>query len=165
MIPGVRFPTTIQQPSLNDYGPKFAAQKIITIEPPKVLQGYKVLVPKSDAGGNDLGMLLAAGGGGSARNATPAGTCAARSVGADGMLTNLQGSFIPFATDGKSADPRRSVQDRYADAKAYRKQLDEACQRLIDARYILAEDRLRYDAHGTALVEFRNRKITSQTPR
>src|SRR5439155_3030557 len=35
-IPGVRFPTVIQQPSLNDYGPLFASKRIITIEPPKV---------------------------------------------------------------------------------------------------------------------------------
>ena len=56
-IPGVRFPTTIQQPSLNDYGPRFAAEGIITVEPPKVLKNYVVLVPKGDVDGNDLGML------------------------------------------------------------------------------------------------------------
>ncbi len=57
-LPGVRFPTVIQQPSYNDYGPTFASKRIITIEPPKVKGTYKVLVPKGDADGNDLGMLL-----------------------------------------------------------------------------------------------------------
>ena len=152
-IPGVRFPTTIQQPSLNDYGPKFAAQRIITIEPPKVLNDYKVLAPKSDADGNDTGMLLPA------EVAVPLGTFTGwnlrrKEVGADGMLTNLQGSFIPFTTDPKSTDPRPPVQNRYADAKFYRQQLDEACERLQSERYLLAEDRPRYAAYGAALWKF-----------
>ena len=152
-IPGVRFPTVIQQPSLNDYGPKFDSQRIITNEPPLVKSDYKVLVPKGDPDGNDQGMLLPP------EVAVPLGTYTGwnlrrKSAGADGQLSILQGSFIPFATDPKSADPRPLLANRYADAKFYRKQLDEACERLIEARYLLAEDRPRYDAYGTALWNF-----------
>ena len=43
-LPGVRFPTVIQQPSFNDYGPKFHTFGIITNEPPTVKGDYKVLV-------------------------------------------------------------------------------------------------------------------------
>jgi hypothetical protein len=152
-IPSVRFPNVIQQPSYNDYGPKFAAQGIITIEPPKVKGDYKVLVPKGDPDGNDLGMLLPP------EVAVPLGTFTGwnlrrKEVGAEGMLSNLQGSFIPFTTDAKSSDPRPPVQKRYADVKFYRQQLDGACARLINERYMLAEDRPRYGAYGTAVWNF-----------
>ena len=139
-IPGVRFPTVIQQPSLNDYGPLFATKRIITIEPPKVKSDYKVLVPKGDSDGNDLGMLLPP------EVATPLGTFTGwnlrrKEVGADGALTNLQGSFIPFPIAEKTADPRPTVQKRYANVKIYRGDLDDACGRLIQSGYLLAEDR------------------------
>ena len=152
-IPGVRFPKVIQQPSYNDYGPSFAAKKIITIEPPKVVGDYKVLVPKGDADGNDTGMLLPP------EVAVPLGTFTGwnlrkKEVGADESLANLKGSFIPFTTDAKSADPRPPVSKRYADVKFYRQQLDEACERLVNERYLLAEDRPLYGPYGAALWKF-----------
>lgn len=156
-IPGVRFPTVIQQPSFNDYGPLFAPQRIISIEPPKVKGDYNVLVPRGDADGNDQGMLLPP------EVAVPLGTYTGwnlrkKSIGADGALMNLQGSFIPFPLDDKTKDPRPPISKRYADVKAYRLHLDEACERLVDDRYLLAEDRPRYGAYGTALWEFVNKK-------
>ena len=155
-IPGVRFPLAIQQPSYNDYGLQFASKGIITIEPPKVKGDYTVLVPKGDADGNDQGMLLPP------EVAVPLGSYTGwnlrkREIGADGALMSLQGSFIPFPT-GDSADPRPPLSKRYADVKFYRQQLDEACERLVNERYLLAEDRPRYGAYGTALWEFVTKK-------
>lgn len=152
-IPGVRFPLVIQQPSFNDFGPRFAAKKIITVEPPKVKGDYKVLVPRGDADGNDQGMLLPP------EVAVPLGSYTGwnlrkKAVGADGALANLQGSFIPFPLADKTADPRPPISKRYADVKFYRQQLDEACERLVNERYLLAEDRPWYAAYGTALWEF-----------
>jgi hypothetical protein len=152
-IPGVRFPRVIQQPSYNDYGPKFATHGILTIEPPKVIGNYKVLVPRSDPDGNDQGMLLPP------EVAVPLGTFTGwnlrkKNIGADGALASLQGSFIPFTTDAKSADPRPPVSKRYADVKAYRGHLFGACERLVNERYLLAEDQPRYSAYGTALWKF-----------
>ena len=152
-IPGVRFPRVIQQPSYNDYGPKFATQGVIMIEPPKVIGNYKVLVPRSDPDGNDQGMLLPP------EVAVPLGTYTGwnlrqKNIGADGALASLQGSFIPFPTDAKSADPRPPVSKRYADVKAYRGHLFDACERLVSERYLLAEDQPRYAAYGTALWKF-----------
>jgi hypothetical protein len=156
-IPGVRFPTVIQQPSYNDFGPQFAAKRIITIEPPKVGEAYKVLVPRGDADGNDQGMLLPP------EVAVPLGTFTGwnlrkKEVGADGALANLAGSFIPFPTAEKSDDPRPPIAKRYADVKNYRLHLDEACERLVLDRYLLAEDRPLYGAYGTALWEFVTKK-------
>ena len=146
-IAGVRFPTTIQQPSFNDYGPDFATKRIITIEPPKVIADYKVLVMKSDKNGNDLGMLLPP------EVAAPLGTYTGwnlrrQEFGADGMLTNLQGSFIPFGNDPS----------RIGDKDSYGPRLDQVCERLVKGRYMLAEDRPRYAAYGAALWKFATEK-------
>ena len=46
------------------------------------------------------------------------------------------------------------VPARYADVKAYCQRLDETCERLVKARYLLAEDRPRFAAYGTALWGF-----------
>lgn len=152
-IPGVRFPKVIQQPSLNDYGPTFLTKGILTREPPTVLKRYTVLVPRNDADGNDQGMLLPP------EVAVPLGSYTGwnlrrKTIGADGALASLQGSFIPFPKDAKAGDPRFPVAKRYEDVKFYREQLDAACERLVDERYMLAEDRPRYQAHGTALWQF-----------
>jgi len=149
-IGGVRFPTTIQQPSFYNYGPMFASRGIVSIEPPKKIDDYRVLVPRGDADGNDLGMLQPP------EVAVPLGTYTGwnlrrKEAGADGMLTNLQGSFIPFSFDANVKDPRPTVGNRYADVKAYCRQLDDACERLIKGRYLLAEDRPRYGAYGAAI--------------
>ena len=152
-IRGVRFPSVIQLPSYNEYGPMFAGKRIITTEPPKVKGDYKVLVPKADADGNDLGMLLPA------EVAAPLGTYTGwnlrrKEAGAGGALTSLQGSFIPFPTAKNTGDPRPTVLRRYNNVKVYRSELEDACDRLIDDRYLLAEDRTPYLIYGTAIWDF-----------
>lgn len=152
-IPGVRFPTVIQQPSFNDYGPMFLSRSIISVEPPRVIADYVVLVPKSDADGNDLGTLLPP------EVGVPLGTYTGwnlrrKEFGADGALTNLQGSFIPFPRDTKKNDPRSSIDKRYAGLKDYRSHLDDVVANMVRERYLLAEDRPRYQAYGEALWKF-----------
>lgn len=152
-IPGVRFPKVIQQPSYNDYGPDFLLKKIISIEPPKVIADYKVLVPRSDADGNDVGTLLPP------EVAVPLGTYTGwnlrrKEFGADGALTSLQGSFIPFPTKASSDDPRAPIGKRYQDVKAYKTHLDDVCANMVKERYLLAEDRPNYQAYGEAIWKF-----------
>ncbi len=152
-IPGVRFPKVIQQPSYNDFGPDFLTKKIISIEPPKVIADYKVLVPRSDADGNDVGTLLPV------EVAVPLGTYTGwnlrrKEAGADGMLTSLQGSFIPFPVMAKKDDPRTPISKRYDDVKSYRMHLDDVAANMVKERYILEEDRPRYQAYGEAIWKF-----------
>src|SRR5206468_6017748 len=121
-------------PSYNDYGPQFATKRIITIEPPKVKGDYKVLVPRSDADGNDVGMLLPP------EVAVPLGTYTGwnlrrKDVGADGALANLAGSFIPFPAKENTTDPRPSVTKRYGDVKNYKVHLDDVCANMVKERY------------------------------
>jgi hypothetical protein len=152
-IPGVRFPKVIQQPSYNDYGPDFLTKKIISIEPPKVIADYKVLVMRSDADGNDVGTLLPP------EVAVPLGTYTGwnlrrKEFGADGALTSLQGSFIPLPVMAQKDDPRTPISKRYEDVKVYKMHLDDVCANMVKERYLLAEDRPRYQGYGEALWKF-----------
>jgi hypothetical protein len=155
-ISGVRFPKVIQQPSFNDYGPSFLTQKIITTEPPVVKADYKVLVGKCDKDGNSLGMLSPP------EVAVPLGTFTGwnlrrKEFGADAQLTNLLGSFIAFEagiSEVSKADPRREVTGRYDSMQTYLKRLDDQCQGMVAARYLLEVDRPRYAGYGTAIWNF-----------
>ena len=153
-IPGVRFPKVIQQPSYNDYGPLFATKRH---HHDRAAEGDRATTrcwcPKSDADGNDLGTLLPP------EVAVPLGTYTGwnlrRKVSAPTECSRvLQGSFIPFAVKESPMDPRPPIGKRYADVKLYRQQLDEACGRLVNERYLLAEDRAHYGAYGAAIWDF-----------
>ena len=142
-IPGVRYPEVIQRPHLLDHGPEFESKGILTVHPPKILNHYVVLVPKSGPDGNDLGCLLPP------EVATPLATYTGwnlrrRDVGAEAQLASLAGSYIPFpktkAERAKTGDPRPSIEERYGTFEAYRKQFAAGCNDLVKQRYLLQED-------------------------
>lgn len=142
-IPGVRYPDVIQRPSARDYGPEFRSKGIITVEPPRVLGHYTVLVPKCGPDGNELGTLLPP------EVAAPLATHTGwnlrrRDVGAEGMLALLMGSYLPFpktrAERDATGDPRESIAERYGNFAAYQKQFAAACDDLTRRRYLLPED-------------------------
>src|SRR5262249_27924056 len=116
-------------------------------EPPVSLGNYTVLVPKSDADGNDLGCLLPP------EVMVPLATYTGwnlrrRDVGAEGMLASLMGSYIPFprtANERKvNCDPRKSIEERYATFDEYKKRCEAACAELVKKRYMLQEDADRF---------------------
>ncbi len=142
-LPGVRYPQVIHRPLIADFGPDFESKGILTVEPPRILGQYVVLVPKSDADGNDLGTLLPV------EVAVPVATYTGwnlrrRDVGAEAMLANLSGSYIPLprtrAERRKTGDPRPSIAERYGSFTHYCKQWDDVCKDLVRRRYLLAED-------------------------
>jgi hypothetical protein len=142
-IPGIRYPSVIQQPVFCDYGPKFRETGIIAQEPPKVLGHYKVLVPRSDTSGNDRGTLnvpdvtvpLATYTGWNLRR---------KEAGAEEALAILIGSYIPFARTKaereRSGDPRLSIEERYPSFDVYRKAYASACAALEQRGYLLPQD-------------------------
>jgi hypothetical protein len=159
-LPGVRYPEVIQRPQALDLGPDFATRGIITVEPPRIVGNYVVLVPKSDHDGNDLGTLLPA------EVGVPLATFTGwnlrrRDVGAEGMLASLAGSYIPFARTRaereKLGDPRPSLQERYGSFEEYRKRFAASCRELVKRRCLLEEDARR-------LVEERDRFRPLFTP-
>ncbi len=142
-VPGVRYPHVIQQPVFADYGPKFRETSIITREPPKVLDDYKVLVPRSDADGNDRGTLNIP------DVAVPLATYTgwnlrSKSAGAEDALAILLGSYFPFARTRaereRSGDPRPSLEERYNSFEAYRRAYADACAGLQRRGYLLPPD-------------------------
>jgi hypothetical protein len=142
-IPGVRYPEVIQQPSATYFGPLFLTKGIITIEPPQIKGEYVTLVPKSGKDGNDLGCLLVP------DVAVPLATYTGwnlrhRSVGAEGQLVSLTGSYIPFPKTKKdretTGDPRLSIEERYGNFDTYYGEYDKGCAALLKQGYLLKED-------------------------
>lgn len=149
-IPGIRYPEVIHEPLCLDYG--FSREGIINFEPPEVIGKYVVLVPKSGSDGNDLGTLLPP------EVGVPLATYTGwnlrrREFGAEAMLANLLGSYIPFAKTKAermaNGDPRPSLEERYETSASYQKQFGENCTRLIKGRYLLEEDAQRLIAART----------------
>ena len=57
-IPGVRFPTVIHQPNDWFYGDRWeSTRSMIELHPPQMRNDYRVLVPKTDSDGNEIGCL------------------------------------------------------------------------------------------------------------
>jgi hypothetical protein len=142
-LPGVRYPAVIQRPHQLDHGPEFRSRGILTVLPPQIVGDFTVLVPRSDADGNDRGCLLPP------EVAAPLATYTGwnlrgREAGAEDMLASLAGSFIPFPRTREereaTGDPRRSIAERYQSLDAYRQRFRAACAELVARRCMLAED-------------------------
>ena len=142
-LPGVRYPTVIQQPELLDYGKSFEKQRRIERHPPlRTGKLYGVRVPALDADNNERGALqmpsvavpLATFTGWNLRN--PA-------IGAPGELLRLTGGRIPFprtaAERERTGDPRRAVAERYGSFEDYLAQYMAAAGGLEAAGYLLPE--------------------------
>ena len=142
-LPGVRYPTAIQQPDHLDYGEEFAAKRRIDQQPPtRTGQRYGVRVPALDEDNNGLGVLrmpavvapVATYTGWNLRN--PA-------IGAPAAPLGLAGAYIAFprtrADRESSGDPRPSVEERYGSFEAYRAQIVLAAEALVAEGYLLNE--------------------------
>jgi alpha/beta hydrolase family protein len=141
-IPGVNKPHEVSLAYHLDFGSHWK-EGIVSVEPPKVGKPFAVLVPQSDADGNDLGGVslpelqapLATYTGWNLRDP---------SIGAGDLRLSFYGSFIPFAKTAaereKSGDPRRSVAERYASREEYMGKFTEAAMKLIRERFLLRED-------------------------
>lgn len=143
VIPGTDYPEVIQQPSDLDFGPRWHTLRIIDIQPPLIRGDYKVLAPRCDRDGNDLGCLQPP------EVAVPVATYTGwnlrkAEVGAEGQLLSLTGSYIPFPRTRREReqanDPRQSVQERYQSLDEYVRRFTAACEKLRGEGYLLEED-------------------------
>jgi hypothetical protein len=142
-LPGVQFPTRIQQAWHVDYGEEFRSAGIVTIEPPKVGSAFPMRLPQVDADGNDMaGIRMPA-------TAVPLATYTgwnlrSAEIGAPDELYSMTGSFIPFARTKaervKAGDPRLSVEERYPSKQAYLDRVQAAAGDLVKGRYLLERD-------------------------
>ena len=156
-LPGVQFPTRIQQAWHVDYGEEFRSAGIVTIEPPKVGSAFPVRLPQVDADGNDTaGIRMPA-------TAVPLATYTgwnlrSAAIGAPDELYSMAGSFVPFARTRaermKTGDPRLSVEERYASKQAYLDKVEAAAHDLVQARYLLERDVAPVVARASAEWDF-----------
>jgi hypothetical protein len=126
-----------------DYGPEFAAARVITREPPALGSPYAVLVPQVDADGNDAGGIPLP------EVAVPLGTHTGWNVSVPPLrglryLAGLVGTFEPFARTRtereRSGDARRSIEERYRGRADYLDRVRRAAADLVRERFLLPAD-------------------------
>ena len=148
-LPGLR--ATVPEPDfimrVHDYywGPQFNAvdgSGIASLAPPRIRQSLKMLAPKVDADGNELGgvpvVLLDA----------PLGTYLGWNVAAGGFhkgqICYYAGGMIPFARTAEARranqDPRPSLEERYGSHEGYVAAVKKAAARAMAERFLLEED-------------------------
>ena len=153
-LPGVRYPTAIQQPDHLDYGEEFATKRRIDNHPPvRTGKRYGVGIPALDDDNNEVGVLrmpavvapVATYTGWNLRN--PA-------IGAPEAPLDLAGGYIAFprtkADREASGDPRPSVEERYGSFMEYRAQIMRAAEALVAEGYLLDEHLAGVEARAEA---------------
>jgi hypothetical protein len=142
-IPGVNQAHEANEGSRLDFGPNWR-DGVLTIQPPKVAEPFPVLVPQVDADGNERdGVRLP-------EVTLPLGTYASwnlrdPSIGAPDQRVAFEASYISFpktaAERQKTADPRKSIAERYAGREDFMTRYKKAVDDLVKQRWILSEDR------------------------
>ncbi len=148
-LPGLR--ATVPEPDFimrvhdYDWGPQFNAvdgSGIALLAPPRIRQSLKMLAPKVDADGNEVGgvpvVLLDA----------PLGTYLGWNVAAGGFhkgqICYYVGGMIPFARNAEerraNQDPRPSLEERYGSHEGYVAAVKKAARRAMAERFLLQED-------------------------
>ena len=147
-IPGVppSAPTGLINPVLQyDFGPDFDysdASGVQTVVPPKIKKVIRMLVPRVDADGNELGGVPVV-----LRDA-PLGTYLGWNITAGGFhkgkICNYAGGMIPFAkTQAErvaSGDPRLSLVERYGDHAGYVAAVRAAAANAVAQGFLLPVD-------------------------
>ena len=141
-IPGVRFTGVMTTGDLFDYGGALHSG-ILTVLPPKLLGSpYPVLVPQTDADGNDVAGIRFP------DIAVPLATYTGWSVrqpafGGDDLCDAI-GQRIPFARTTaerlSAGDSRLSIEERYSTPDAYLRAVTHSATTLRNERLLLEED-------------------------
>ena len=147
-IPGLpaSAPTGFINPVLDyDFGPdfdNFDAKGYATVMPPKIKNVIRMLAPKVDADGNELGGVPVV-----LRDA-PLGTYMGWNITAAGFhmgqLCNYAGGMVPFAKTKAEreakADPRPSLEERYQTHAGYVEAVKAAAQKALASGFLLPAD-------------------------
>jgi hypothetical protein len=142
-IPGVSFPTVVDELEVLDFGPSFhPTGGRLTLLPPAIGASYKILVPKPDEDGLSIAGIR------TMEIRAPLGTNTGWNLRAPGFrapnLCGLSGSYIPFAKTRAerlaSGDPRKSLEERYRDQQGFVEAVTKAAMELVDERFLLVED-------------------------
>jgi hypothetical protein len=159
-IPGAPIPDNLVNSLPNyDFGADFRYSDLsgaISIQPPVVRGAIPMLVPRTDADGNEIaGVPLVL-------HQAPLGTYLGWNVAASGYLKGracgFSGGFMPFALTKEqrlaSGDPRPSLEERYGTHEGYVQKVREAAKRLVSERFLLQDDadRLVREAESSSVL-------------
>jgi len=142
-VPGVTTSTAVHLAYHADYGPKFASDGIVTVEPPRIGTAFPILVPQVDADGNGLAGIRMP------ELTVPLATYTGWNLfndrsGPTNVLSSMQGSYIPLARTAaerkRSSDPRLSIEERYHDKDQYVALVSKAANALVSQGFLLADD-------------------------
>ena len=156
-LPGLR--PTVPEPDFImpvhdlDWGPQFNAvdgSGIASLAPPRIKQVLRMLAPKVDADGNELGGVPVV------LHDAPLGTYLGWNITAGGarpfhagQICNYTGGMLPFARSraerDAAGDPRLSLQERYGDHAGYVDAVRKAAARAQAQGFLL-------DADASALI-------------
>jgi hypothetical protein len=141
-IPGVKYNGRMHTGDLFDYGPKFN-EGFLTIVPPRIVgTPYSALVPKTNSDGNDIAGIhlpeivvpTATYTGWNLRAAPEGGDDGCDSFGQQVNFAKTKAERIA------AADPRPSLEERYANQADYVNSVASAAKRLAADRLLLDED-------------------------
>jgi hypothetical protein len=142
-IAGVMTSTNVHRAYRADYGPKFATEGVVTVEPPRIGKSFPILVPQVDADGNGVAGVRMP------ELAAPLATYTGWNLfndrsGPTDALSSMQGSYIPLPRSGadrkRTGDPRPSIDERYRDRDQYIGLVRKAAMALVDQGFLLADD-------------------------
>lgn len=131
-----------------DFGPQFNSSDgsgVPTVMPPRIKRVIRMLVPRVDADGNELGGVPVV------LNDAPLGTYLGWNITGGGtrpfhagQICNYAGGMIPFARTRAerlaSNDPRPSLEERYGTHAGYVEAVRAAAQNAVKAGFLLQPD-------------------------
>jgi hypothetical protein len=142
-LPAINVPTTPHKAYRADYGPGFAANGVVTQEPPRIGTSFPILVPQVDADGNEVAGIRMP------ELAVPVATYMGWNLfneksGPTNVVSSMQGSFVPLAPTRAERervnDPRLSVTERYQTREQYLERITKAARDLVARGYLLNAD-------------------------
>ena len=103
--------TAVHRAYRADYGPQFATEGVVTVEPPKIGTAFPILVPQVDADGNGVAGIRMP------ELAVPLATYTGWNLfndrsGPTDVLSSMQGSYIPLPAKQRRAQPHRAIRGR-----------------------------------------------------
>lgn len=142
-IPGVEIPNIAHGTWRLDFGPRFRSEGIVDYQPPRVGAPFPILVPQTDADGNEsAGIRLP-------QIEVPLATYTpwnfrSEAIGAPNELANFRGAYLPFAVTEaerrRAGDPRPSLEKRYASRDEYLGRYARAAMDLAKDGFLLPQD-------------------------
>jgi hypothetical protein len=159
-IPGVAWPGVIHTAYRVDYGPRWRTEGIIDLQPPVLDGTFGLRAPQVDRLGNEIGGVQNVG------LRVPLATYAPWSLRLDAPanrdeIDDFWGTYIPLPTTRaekqSTGDPRPAIETLYEGRADYMQQVHRAADTIIEAGFLLPDDRSRVIERAEAAWDWAHR--------